>query len=172
MNIFSMQFSHGTTALSLSKTTFKTSSRESQLEFDFGNSHIRRVLVAAMERIHGARLHELLYELHPTVVLDLRNTIRFDLPGTNRDLFLGRISELRSCYVRAPMEWKAGPTSGHDGNDLYPLPDRVNEQVLDIREGNVMLLVNRSIHAAHISSLLDKKRETNSIHQFSVDQAL
>jgi hypothetical protein len=167
-----MHFSHGTTALRLPKTSFAISTRESQLEFDFGNSHIRRVLITAMERLHGARLHELLYELNPTVVLDLRNTIRFDLPGTNRDLFLGRISELRSCYVRAPMEWKAGPTSAQDGNDRYPLPDRVNEQVLDRREGNIMLLVNRSSHAAHISSMLDRTRAANRFYDFSVDQAL
>lgn len=70
------------------------------------------------------------------------------------------------------MQWKAGPTSFHDGDDRYPLPDRVNEQVMDRREGNVMLLVNRSSHAAQISTMLDKALAKDRGQEFSVQQAL
>lgn len=125
-----------------------------QLELDLGDDdQIRRILVAVMDRIHGARLHDLVTEIHPAVVLDLRNTIRFDLPGTNRDRFLKVVSQVRSSYMRAPMAWHAdlcGPVVAD-----YVLPVRLHHEVVERSDGNLMLLVNKPEHAFRISSMLN-----------------
>lgn len=135
---------------------------DGQLEFDLGDSdRVRRILVAVMDRIHGARLQELIAEIHPTVVLDLRNTIRFDLPGTSRDRFLDTVSRVRASYMRAPMAWQSdlkGPVLID-----YALPIRLHHEVVERSDGNLMLLVNKSEHALRISSLLNVALSKNHL---------
>lgn len=140
---------------------------DGQLEFDLGeDDRVRRILVAVMDRIHGEHLHTLVAEIHPTVVLDLRNTIRFDLPGTSRDRFLDIVSRVSSSYMRAPMTWQSdlrGPVPIN-----YTLPIRLHHEVIERSDGNLMLLVNKTEHALRISSLLNVALSKNSFKRWHI----
>lgn len=141
-----------------------------QLELDLGDDRVRRILVAAMDRIHGLRLHELVTEVHPVVVLDLRNTIRFDLPGTNRDRFLEIVSRVQSSYMRAPMTWH-GDLRAPVHIDLV-LPVRLHHEVVERHDGNLMLLVNKPEHALRISSMLNVTLSQNHIKKWDIEQVM
>jgi hypothetical protein len=140
------------------------------MELDLGDDdRVRRILVAVMDRIHGTRLHDLVVEIHPAVVLDLRNTIRFDLPGTSRDRFLDSVSRIRSSYMRAPMPWTAdigGPVLVD-----YDLPVRLHHEVIERSDGNLMLLVNKPEHAFRISSILNVALSKKSLRRWDIQHA-
>lgn len=142
---------------------------EGQLSLALDDEPARRIVVAALDRIHGARLHELMTELHPALVLDLRHSVRFDLPGTSRTLFLDRISRLRSCYMRAPIEWhridvRPATTGG-------ALPVRLHHELLEREHGNVMLLVAQPEHGRHMSSILNLELARAKAQGWRIEQA-
>lgn len=124
-----------------------------QLEFNLGDDQVRKILVAAMDRIHGLRLLELVQEVHPVVVLDLRNAIRFDLPGTSRHMFLESVARVRSMYMRVPMEWRANVHTFVQAD--LDLPSRLHHELIERGDGNVMLLVKNPEHALRISSMMN-----------------
>lgn len=140
-----------------------------QLELDLGDQ-VRRILVAAMDRIHGIRLHELVTEIHPVVVLDLRNTIRFDLPGMNRDSFLQTVSRVHSSYMRAPMKWQNDLRAAVQINAVLPV--RLHHEVIERRDGNLMLLVNKPEHARKISSMLNVTLSQSHAKRWDIEQAV
>lgn len=141
-----------------------------QLELDLGDDRIRRILVAAMDRIHGLRLHELVAEVHPVTVLDLRHTIRFDLPGTSRLMFLESVSRVRSLYMRVPMEWHGDVQSAVNVDVVLPV--RLHHEVVERRDGNLMLLVKKPEHALRISSMLNVTLSKSDLHGWDIEQAI
>lgn len=141
-----------------------------QLELDLGDDPVRRILVAAMDRLHGLRLHALLVEIHPVLVLDLRNTIRFDLPGTSRNLFLQTVSKARSSYMRAPMEWHRSVQA--PVHIEVNLPGRLRHEVIEKHEGNLMLLVNKPEQALHVSSMLNVTLSQSHLTGWDIEQAM
>lgn len=141
-----------------------------QLELDFGDDPVRKILVAAMDRIHGLRLHGLVAEVHPVVVLDLRSTIRFDLPGTSRDRFLDNISRIHSSYMRAPMTWHDDVRTAVDVEVELPL--RLYHEVIERHVGNLMLLVNKPEHALRLSSMLNVTLTQHRLGRWDVKQAI
>jgi hypothetical protein len=126
---------------------------DGQMRLDLADPLRRRIVVAAVDRLHGSRLHELIVDLHPTVVMDLRHTIRFDLPGTNRGCFLEHLSNARSLYLRVPLEWPHLDVK--PVNRTIAIPTRLYHETVERPEGNLMLLVAKPDHARYISTALN-----------------
>lgn len=107
--------------------------------------------------------------LHPVLVMDLRHSIRFDLPGTSRSLFLDRVAYLRSCYMREPIEWhrleiRPATVGGR-------LPPKLHHEVVERGNGNLMLLVAKPEHGRHVSSMLNLALAGTRTQGWRIEQA-
>lgn len=126
---------------------------EAQLELDLGNQPCRLLRIAVTDTIHGRRLTSIVDEIVPEFVLDLRNVLRFDLPGLSRDFFFHRLSSRGVHYARAPIGWHTvsawGLTTGSN------LPPRLYHEAVERWGGNLLLLVSRAEHAMHTHAMLN-----------------
>jgi len=144
--------------------------KHGQLELDLNDEPVRKIIVAAMDRIHGQTLHEIVADFHPALVLDLRNTIRFDLPGTSREVFLEMISQMHCAYMRAPITWDVnlrGPVQVE-----LELPVRLRHEVIERPDGNLILLVNKSEHVLKLSSMLNVALSSYHANRWEIDQVI
>lgn len=145
-NVMSMTRSEGC-GMEIEVTT------EHQLEFKFDSGPSRQFKIAVTDSIHGRRLAQLVTDLVPEYVLDLRDVLRFDLPGLSRDSFFNMLSAQGVHYERAPMGWQAISTYGIVTEAT--LPHQLYDKVIERNVRNLVLLVSRSEHALHTHTLLN-----------------
>lgn len=63
------------------------------------------IVLVAMEAMTGAVLRNLLVARRPDSVVDLRELIRFDLPGTSREDIFQCFTIIHTHYARDPLPW-------------------------------------------------------------------
>lgn len=77
-----------------------------QLSLPFDDKAIGpTVLIVSMESMNGPTLRNLINERKPASAVDLRQLIRFDLPGTSRDDVFRALSVHRTYYVKDSLPW-------------------------------------------------------------------
>jgi len=80
--------------------------RDWQLALPFDDMPIGpTVLIVPMEAMNGSTLRGLITERRPTSAVDLRQLIRFDLPGTSREDVFRTLHAHRTHYVKDPLPW-------------------------------------------------------------------
>ena len=143
-----------------------------QLSLPFVNEITdRRTFIVPMDHIHGGRLCNLIMELKPQAVIDLRHVIRFDLPGTNRDRVFRHIRAVGSCYMTIPVPWHqfqardfmAGETS---------LSDQLTQEVVK-REGSpVLLFVSRRTEVRLVATYIHQILSSQARSSWQVVEAV
>ncbi|WP_454279021.1 hypothetical protein [Sphingomonas sp. Marseille-Q8236] len=124
-----------------------------QLELDLGDRACRIMKIAATESLHGQTLSALIDQVSPEFVLDLRDVLRFNLPGLSRDVFFHMLSARGVHYARVPIGWHSiSPKAVTAG---APLPARLQHEAIERWGGNLVLLVSRNEHALHTQAMLN-----------------
>lgn len=141
-----------------------------QLELDFGGSALRLLKIAVTDTIHGGRLTALIDELTPEFVIDLRNVLRFDLPGMSRESFFHRLSARGVHYARAPIAWNDICSYGITAR--IDLPVRLYHEAVERWGGNLVLLVSRHEHAAHTHAMLNLALSSHRTQGWSIEQVV
>lgn len=77
-----------------------------QLPLPFGeNRPSTTILIVPTEFMNGPALRSIISERRPRSVVDLREMIRFDLPGTSRDDVFRTMRLYNTFYVSDPLPW-------------------------------------------------------------------
>ncbi|WP_249696553.1 hypothetical protein [Stappia sp. WLB 29] len=63
------------------------------------------IYIVTMDNIHGRKFCDIIIAKKPKIIIDLRQTVRFDLPGTNRDVVFKHFNASNSLYLRNPLPW-------------------------------------------------------------------
>lgn len=143
-------------------------SDDRQLEFDLGDRALRLLKIAVTDTIHGRRLTTLVDELTPEFVIDLRDVLRFDLPGLSREFFFHRLSAHGVHYARAPIAWHQ--ISAYGITTDTKLPIRLHHEAVERWGGNLILLVSRAEHAMHMHAMLNMALSTHRCHGWSIER--
>lgn len=113
-----------------------------------------RLVIVAMEEIHGLRLAKLIATLKESEAIDLRHAVRFDLPGTSRRHIFSELEKAGTAYIRAPVEWhrlEIRPMA----TDTALLPARFRHKLFEQPSGHLLVLVPRTTHQRFLASTLN-----------------
>lgn len=130
--------------------------RDWQLSLPFDDAPIGpTILIVPMEAMNGPTLRGLISERKPTSAVDLRQLIRFDLPGTSREDVFRTLHAHHTHYVKDPLPWHK-----LDARALAKLRGPVsNALVHEIAERGadcILVFVYRHDEARSIASHLSK----------------
>jgi hypothetical protein len=124
----------------------------------------KRVILIPLDIVHGEQLIELLCEIRPKIVIDVRNLVRFNLPGMSRESIFKKLSKLSSIYIREPIRWSV--TSRSDvmaGN--YEIPVRIAYELIAMQFGCALVITEKPtesrILATALSRFLSEERDTD-----------
>lgn len=124
-----------------------------QFELDLGDRACRIMTIAVTDSLHGQTLLDVIDKVSPEFVLDLRDVLRFNLPGMSRDLFFHMLSNRGVHYARVPVGWhNIAPRAVTAGSTL---PARLQHEAVERWGGNLVLLVSRNEHALHTQAMLN-----------------
>lgn len=127
--------------------------RQGQFQLELNGCEVRHIIIIVMDAVHGSRLATTVEKLLPATVIDLRQTLRFDQPGSSRSTFFDLLSRTRSTYIRAPIEW-SGIQTRHLATDQR-LPTRVFHETVERWEGHIALLVSKVEQARFLATTLN-----------------
>jgi hypothetical protein len=168
MNIFQINRA-GSSATIPQEDGSRVDNSDRQLSLNFADPSCRLFMIAVTGSLHGRRLTDVIDKTSPRYVVDLRDVLRFDLPGLTRNLFFNNLSSKGVNYTRVPMRWhdvspRALTVSG-------TLPPRLYHEAVEQTEGNLVLLVSRPEHALHTHALLNMALSINSRNSWRIEQA-
>lgn len=130
-----------------------STNRQGQFQLELKGGEVRHILIIVMDAVHGSRLASAVEKLLPVTVIDLRQTLRFDQPGSSRSAFFHQLSRIRSTYMRVPVEW-SDLQARHLAADQR-LPTRVFHEAVERWEGHIALLVSKVEHARYLEAILN-----------------
>lgn len=143
-----------------------------QLKFNLDGSHEeKRVMLVPMNNMHGQRFAELVSNLRPKVVLDMRHAIRFDLPGTNRSHIFAHFSHFEAFYTTASLPW-------HEFNsadfmlDRGTLSQRLHHEILERPEDCILILLPESVHAKWLRTYLNRRLSESAKTDWHIEEIL
>ncbi|MET0376525.1 MAG: hypothetical protein ABW128_20015 [Rhizorhabdus sp.] len=142
-----------------------------QMSLVFDEQTIRRIVLVAMDEIHGSRVQNAIFSLRPSAVVDLRHAVRFDLPGTSRRRFFDEMEKVGALYVRTPVEWHRLETKPMAVNAAV-LPVRLRHEVIERNKGHMLLLVPKSTHLRFIASALNLAMSSEHISGWKLEQVV
>lgn len=128
--------------------------QQGQFQLELKSTDVRHILIVVMDAVHGSRLANVVEKLLPVTVVDLRQTLRFDQPGSSRSAFFDQLSRIRSTYLRAPIEWphlNASPLATD-----HRLPARVYHEAVERWDGHVAFLVSKIEQARYLEAGLNR----------------
>lgn len=118
------------------------------------------VVIASLEAMTGAQLRSLLADRRPDTVVDLREMIRFDLPGTNRGDIFKTFRYFNAHYVKDPLPWHSLTTRDFGASD-NPVSTRLIHEVVERSLSRVMIFVTRPADcrsiAAHLRRIMPER---------------
>lgn len=135
-----------------------------------GDGGVQRILIVAMDEIHGSQFLALLRSVRPKAVVDLRHLIRFDLPGTNRDEVFYNLSHLRSLYVNASVPWHQLRRQDLISNDTS-ISQRLDHEVVERQDSPLVLLTAKKSELFEIAAYLNRSLSTRSNRAWKIEQA-
>jgi hypothetical protein len=130
-----------------------STNRQGQFRLELKDGEVRHILIIVMDAVHGSRLASAMEKLLPATVIDLRQTLRFDQPGSSRSAFFDQLSRIRSTYMRAPIEWSDIQTRRLSADQR--LPTRIFHEVVERWEGHIAFLVSKIDQAQYLETILN-----------------
>lgn len=120
-----------------------------------GDAESKKIVVVAMDHMHGAQFRSLILSLKPRTVIDLRHLIRFDLPGTSRAEIFSCFSRVHALYVNDSLPWHELQPRDFmtDGNSLS---HRLSHEVIERDNSPIMLLASKVEDARLLASYLHR----------------
>jgi hypothetical protein len=143
--------------------------RDGQMYLDLPQQEVRTFFIVAMDEVHGTRLAQVISLARPSTVIDLRYAIRFDIPAMNRSLFFDCLSRNDAHYLRIPIAWHELKPSFV--KTMAAIPHSLRHELIERKDGNLVLLVPKSEHARHISSELNLVLSSASEEDWDLEQA-
>lgn len=113
------------------------------------------VLIVSMESMNGPTLRNLISERKPASAVDLRQLIRFDLPGTSRDDVFRALSVHRTYYVKDSLPWHRLDARALATSDT-PVSSVLVHEIADRGADCIFVLVYRHEEARSIASHLTR----------------
>lgn len=113
------------------------------------------IVVVPMETMNGPALRGLIQNRRPNAAVDLRELIRFDLPGTSREDVFRTLHTYHTYYVKDPLPWHrldARALALLDG----PVSNTLVHEIAERSAACVFVLVYKHDDARSIASHLNK----------------
>jgi hypothetical protein len=143
-----------------------------QLELPFHDQCMGvSIVIACLEAMSGGRLRNLLVSHRPDAVVDLRELIRFDLPGTNRKDVFNTFRSLHARYVKDPLPWHQLAVKDLIGSD-YPISMSLLHEVAERDANCVMIFVPRQDDRRHVAAHLRRIVPQRLSMPFRIEEAV
>ena len=129
-----------------------------------------RIIIVSMETMNGPALRRLIQDLRPNAAVDLRELIRFDLPGMSRHDVLRTLHANHAHYVKDPLPWHrldARAFATLEG----PISNTLIHEIVERHADCVMILVHRSDDSRAIASHLHKVLSQRMSSPWHVEEA-
>lgn len=127
-----------------------------QLTFEFYQVEHNKMTIAVMDTVHGIEFCDIVSELRPKVVLDMRRSVRFDLPGSSRSHIFRQFSKNGTLYSRASLKWHdLTPSDFMLGENSLSI--RLKHELLEREESPLLILVQKSSHAQLLHSFVNRQ---------------
>lgn len=141
---------------------------QQQLSFEFiDEQHGSKLAIAVMDTVHGADLCRFIDEFSPKVALDMRFSIRFDVPGSNRNHIFRQLEKCRTLYSRAAVKWHDLSPSDFMLSDA-PISQRLNHELFERGETPLLVFVQKTAHAHLLHSFLNRQISGRDMDDWSV----
>lgn len=113
------------------------------------------ILIVTMDGMNGEVFRGLIRERRPSSAIDLREMIRFDLPGSSREDVFRTLQAASTHYVKDPLPWHR--LDAHAWAALEgPLSNTLVHEIAERDAHCVLVLVYRHAEARAIASHLTK----------------
>lgn len=113
------------------------------------------VVVVPMEGMNGPSLKSLISSRRPNSAVDLRELVRFDLPGTSREDVFHFLRTHRTHYVKDPLPWHrlaARDLIAHTG----PISQLMMHEITERGAECILVFVYRREDARSLASHLNR----------------
>jgi hypothetical protein len=128
-----------------------------------------RVLVVAMDTVHGRTLQKAVVSNKPRSVIDLRYAARFDQYGSDRDTLFAYFKSVGAYYALDSMPWH--DLSVRDfmtETDL--LVPRVHHELVELGKGAVMFFVPKPQHASMLIAYLNRMLSSKAKSSWGIER--
>lgn len=146
--------------------------RDWQLPLPFDDTPIGpTVLIVPMVTMNGSTLRGLINERRPNSAVDLRELIRFDLPGTSREDVFRTLQVHHTYYVKDPLPWHrldARALAMLDG----PVSNKLVHEIAEQRAACIFVLVYKHDEARSIASHLTKVLSERMVGPWHIEEAV
>ena len=130
--------------------------RDWQLPLPFHDAPLGlTIVIVSMETMNGSRLRGLIQDRRPDAAIDLRELIRFDLPGTSREDVFRALSIHHTHYVKDPLPWHRLDARAL-GLLEYPVSNTLVHEITERDADCVLVFVYKHDEARSIASHLTK----------------
>ena len=145
-----------------SELSNNSTKREQQLSFGFDQEKQQIDLaIVSMELVHGLDFYEIISQLKPKVVLDVRHSVRFDLPCVNRSVIFKKFDECGSFYSHISLKWhKFNKSDVMLGNIVFP--QKLNHELFERTDIPLLMLVQKAFQANWLQTLIHRRFAENS----------
>ncbi|MCO6426039.1 hypothetical protein [Sinorhizobium meliloti] len=145
--------------------------RGEQLRFDLdGATEEKRVVLVPMSMMHGRRFAEIVSEMKPKIVLDMRHAIRFDLPGTNRSHIFAQFTSVAAFYTTASLPWHEF-TPADFMLDRGKLSQRLHHEIFEREEDRIMILLPDTLQATWLRTYLNRRLSEWAKSDWRIEEA-
>jgi hypothetical protein len=142
-----------------------------QLELPFVDRQLGvSIVIACLEAMNGGKLHKLLVNHHPDSVVDLRELIRFDFPGTSREHVFSAFRSIRARYVKDPLPWHQLAVKDLIGSD-FPVSMSLMHEVAERQAHCVMVFVPHEDNCRHMAAHLRRTVPQRLLTPFHIEEA-
>jgi hypothetical protein len=130
--------------------------RDWQLALPFDDNPIGpTVVIVPMAAMTGSTFRQLIQDRCPNSAVDLRELIRFDLPGTSREDVFKVLQNQNTYYVKDPLPWHQLDARSLSTMDA-PVSNLLVHEIVDRGANCIFVLVYRQAEAISIASHLTK----------------
>lgn len=139
-----------------------------QLNFEFLTPEPSiKILTVPMDEVHGTVLCDALLNFRPTVIIDLRHVVRFDLPGASRSSIFQCINSVNSLYVNEGMPWhKLSMRDFLISESIFS--QRIFHEMIERDKNSIALFIPKKIHSQMISSHINRLMSSRSKKEWSI----
>jgi hypothetical protein len=128
-----------------------------------------RVLVVAMDTVHGRTLQKAVLSNKPRSVIDLRYAARFDQYGSDRDTLFAYFKSVGSYYALDSMPWHDLSIRDFMTEAGVQIP-RVHHELVELDKGAVMLFVPKPQHASMLIAYLNRMLSAKAKTSWAIEQ--
>ncbi len=134
-------------------------------------SDSKKIVVVAMDDVHGTQFCSLVINLKPRTVVDVRHLIRFDLPGTSRKEVFSCFGAVHALYVNASLPWHELQPRDFISED-GTLSQRLSHEVIEREDSPILLLASKEPNARFLASYLHRVLSSQATCPWKIEQAV